>query len=444
MGAYTCAQIARILPKYGWRPAVLTVKEKYLEEKSPECEGNDSTAGSALVIRTSRLPHPLRSYRQFKSGWLAAKLFRASDKQTKFSIRGERTKSASTGKLPARNLLVSMLSCPDDFTGWLAPAVMAGLLTIGRIKAQAIYSSAPYFTNHLAGYALALLTGLPWVAHFRDPWITGASADYRPDDLNLRINHKLERMIIARANAVVCVTEEHAAELRAAYHRMPASKFSVVMNGFDGLEWEEACQTLSRSAPDDAGTQRKFRITYAGTLYMKRNPAPLFRALRTLIDAGEMAPEEVSVELIGWCESSEGYNVADLISEAGLEKNVSVIGPLNHFDTWRRLSQSDLLLLLAEGLVTQIPGKTFEYLKTYRPILALTSEGAVANLLRQTGGGWVVNPNNHEGAVAAVRECYQSWKQKLPCRTPDPSIVESFDRRRTTGQIAELLNRLAT
>lgn len=307
MGAYTCAQIARILPKYGWRPAVLTVKEKYLEEKSPECEGNDSTAGSALVIRTSRLPHPLRTYRQLKSGWLADELFRASDKQTKFSIRGERTKSTSTGKLPARNPLVSMLSCPDDFTGWLAPAVMAGLLTIGRIKAQAIYSSAPYFTNHLAGYALALLTGLPWVAHFRDPWITGASADYRPDDLNLRINRKLERMIIARANAVVCVTEEHAAELRAAYHRMPASKFSVVMNGFDGLEWEEACQTLSRSAPDDAGTQRKFRITYA-----------------------------------------------------------------------------------------------------------------------------------------AVRECYQSWKQKLPCRTPDPAIVESFDRRRTTGQIAELLNRLAT
>jgi hypothetical protein len=345
---------------------------------------------------------------------------------------------------PTRNLLLSMMSCPDAFTDWLVPAVIAGLLAISRTKAQAIYSSAPYFTNHLAGYALALLTGLPWIAHFRDPWIIGASENHPPDDLYFKINHRLERMIIARANAVVCVTEEHAAELRAAYNRMPPSKFTVVMNGFDGSEWEEANQILQQNPPQDAGTPQKFRIAYAGTLYMRRSPAPLFQALRTLIDAGEMAPGEVSVELIGWCESSEGHTVTNLISQARLEKNVSIIGPLNRFDAWRRLSQSDLLLLLAEGLVTQIPGKTFEYLKTYRPILALTSEGAVANLLRRTGGGWVVNPNDLTGVINAIRECYYSWKHRLPGRSPDPTIVESFDRRRTTGRIAELLNSLVT
>lgn len=444
MGAYTCAQIVRLLPMYGWQPVVLTVKEKYLEGRSHECEGRNSTAESDLVIRTSRLPHPLRIYRQFKSSWLAEKLFRPGDQQTAPSINGAGNKSASIGKLPTRNLLVSMLNCPDAFTDWLVPAVIAGLLAISRTKPQAIYSSAPYFTNHLVGYALAFLTGLPWIAHFRDPWITGSSEEYVADDLYLRISRRLERTIVARANAVVCVTEEHAAELRAAYDQIPASKFTVVMNGFDGSEWEEIGQTLLRSAPDDAGAPRKFRIAYAGTLYMRRSPAPLLRALRALIDAGEMASDEVSVELIGWCESSEGRNITDLVSEAGLEENVSIIGPLNRFDTWRRLLQSDLLLLLAEELVTQIPGKTFEYLKTYRPILALTSEGAVANLLRRTGGGWIANPNDQMGVINAIRECYHSWKHRLPGRAPDPSVVESFDRRRTTGRIADLLNSLAT
>ncbi len=448
VGAYACAQIARYLPMYGWQPVVLTIKEKYIEKQHLNRDGAASTAHAdpGLVIRTTLLPHLLDAYRQLKSGPLTGKLLRAGNQQTSASNTGGGDKSAPTGpagptdKRPVRDLLLSMLTIPDTYTGWLIPAVVAGLRAIKQTQAQAIYSSAPYFTGHLAGYALALLTGLPWVTHFRDPWITGLRPEFCPNELYLRIGLALERITIARANAVVCVTEEHAALMRATYDQMPASKFAVVMNGFDGLEWKEAGEALFQNAQCSPATPRKFRITYAGRFYMKRNPGPLFRALRTLIDAGEMEREEVSVEFIGWCETSEGRSLTDLISEAGIGDCVEMVGPLNHFDTLRRLSQSDLLLLLAEELVMQIPGKTFEYLKTGRPILSLTSEGSLANLLRQTGGGWVVSPNDQEGVVAAVRECYHLWKQKLPCPTPNPVVVESFDRRTTTGQIAELLN----
>jgi hypothetical protein len=79
-------------------------------------------------------------------------------------------------------------------------------------------------------------------------------------------------------------------------------------------------------------------------------------------------------------------------------------------------------------------------LKTRRPILALTAAGAVASLLQKTGGGWVVDPDNQAGVVEAVRECYQAWKYNLPGRAPNSAVVETFDRRKTTGQIADLLN----
>jgi len=52
---------------------------------------------------------------------------------------------------------------------------------------------------------------------------------------------------------------------------------------------------------------------------MKRNAATLFRRLRTLIDSVEMGRDEASVELIGLGESIEGRDMADLISEAGIE-----------------------------------------------------------------------------------------------------------------------------
>jgi glycosyltransferase involved in cell wall biosynthesis len=440
VGARTCAQIARCLPMFRWEPVVLTIKEKHIKEKDPGRSDAASSADPGFIIRTAVLPHPFHIYRQFKSSSLGAKLFSAGDQQLVAPEPYKGNNSTSNSQRPARDLLLSILNIPDTYTGWLIPAVVSGLRAIRQTGAQAIFSSAPYFTAHLAGYALATLTGLPWVAHFRDPWITGLVAEYCPTGVHLKISRALEQMTVSRANGVICVTEEHAAALRETYHQMPASKFVVVMNGFDGLEWKETHEALAWSAQFDDKSPRRFRITYAGSLYMSRNPSPLFRALRTLIDIGEIAPEEVSVELIGWCESSQGRNIADLVLEAKLEDCVSIMGPLNHFETLRRLSQSDLLLLLAERLVTQIPGKTFEYLKTNRPILALTSEGAVAKLLRQTGGGWVVNPDDHMGVIAAVRECYHAWKHHLPGRAPDLSVVESFDRRKTTGRIAELLN----
>jgi glycosyltransferase involved in cell wall biosynthesis len=440
IGAYSCAQIARYLPLYGWEPVVLTVREKHIDDiylgRNDEGRANDPD----LVIRTYKLPHPSDIYRRFKSRPPADKPSQDSGWKAVSPPSGAKDKSALRA---ARDLLHSLSCVPDKYNGWLIPAVAAGLRAIKQTRAGLICSSAPYFTSHLAGYWLALLTGLPWVAHFRDPWITGMHAERRPDKISFKINRALERMTISRADAVVCVTEEHAALMRAAYDQMPASKFAVVMNGFDGLEWQEFIESIPPGDPGvgyAADAPRKFRIAYAGNIYMNRDPAPLFRALRTLIDRREIARDEVSVELIGSCESSEGRGMADIVSEAGIEGCVEMTGMLSHSETLRRLLRSDLLLLLAEGLVIQIPGKTFEYLKTRRPILALTCEGAVASLLRRTGGAWVVSPDDQQGVINAVRECYLLWKCGLPGPAPDPLIVESFDRRRTTARIAELLD----
>jgi glycosyltransferase involved in cell wall biosynthesis len=440
MGAYSCAQIARYLPLYGWEPVVLTVREKYIDDSDLGRNDEGRVNDPDLVIRTYKLPHPSDIYRRFKSRSPAGKPPHDGDWKVDSPPDGAQEKSALRA---ARDLLLSLSCVPDKNNGWLIPAVAAGLRAIKQTGAGLICSSAPYFTSHLAGYWLAALTGLPWVAHFRDPWITGLHAERHPDKICFKINRALERLTISRADAVVCVTEEHAALLRAAYDQIPPSKFAVVMNGFDGLEWQEFMESIPAGAPAEghaANAPRKFRITYAGNLYMKRNPEPLFRALRALIDGGEIGRDEASVELIGSCESSEGRFTADIISEAGIEGCVEMRGRLSHSETLRRLLQSDLLLLLSEKQLIEIPGKTFEYLKTRRPILALTYEGALATLLRRTGGAWVVSPDDQPGVINAVRECYRLWKCGLPGPAPDPLIVESFDRRRTTARLAELLD----
>jgi Glycosyl transferase 4-like domain len=434
MGARTCAQIARYLPLHGWKPTIVTIDRDSIEKKFLESTDKLAEWGLAdSVVRARPWLHPLDLYRVGK------KLASALTQSRNQPATGEDAAAAFEidNSAGLRGALLSMLSFPDLYTGWIAPAVLAGLRTIKQTNAEAVISSAPCWTSHLSAYLISRLSGLPWLAHYRDPLAVGLTMEKPLSAFETRLLARLETMVLAQANRVICVTEEHCALLRTSYPQFDEGKFLSVLNGFDGGDWEHLGDPPARR-------DNRFCITYAGSLYIKRNPTPVFRALRTLIDAGEMAPEDVRVELIGWCEVSEGRSVADQIEEAGLGEIVHLAGPRPHKETLQRLTQSDLLLLLAEELTTQIPGKTFEYLMAGRPILALTPEGSVARLLRQTGGAWAVESNNQAGILAAIRECYQAWKQGAPGRLPDPAVVRSFDRRQTTGRIAAELSAIAS
>src|SRR5262245_10115551 len=107
MGAYSCAQIARYLPLYGWEPVVLTVREKYIDE--PYLGQNDAGRMNDpdLVIRTYKFPHPSDIYRRFKSRSPAGNPPHEGDRKAASPINGAEGKSALRA---ARDLLLS-LSC---------------------------------------------------------------------------------------------------------------------------------------------------------------------------------------------------------------------------------------------------------------------------------------------------------------------------------------------
>jgi glycosyltransferase involved in cell wall biosynthesis len=425
IGARTCEQIARCLPLHGWNPTIVTARERDVDEQYLD-RGGSLSEPKLPVLRTGRLPHPLFIYRRLNS----------------LRRRESGGGSAPTaGELPERRKgflrrqALSVLNSPDFYTGWVLPGVLAGLRAIRRSRAELIFSSGPYWTNHLVGLGLSYLTGLPWAAHFRDPWLTGIQPEMM-EERAPRIEAALERAVVSRADAVVCVTEEHTALLRQAYPHLPAGKFATIYNGFDGAEWDG----LPAAEPGAPRAAERFVITYAGQLYMNRNPQPLLRALRALIDAGEVARERVRVDLVGWCDVSQGRRVSEIIAESGLGDCVNLTGPRSRAETLRRLAESDLLLLLAEDLTIQIPGKTFEYLKAGRPILALTPEGCVSRLLGRTGGGWAANPADEVGIQAILRERYRQWLAGEAGPQADAEVVAGFDRRVLAGRFAELFD----
>ena len=419
MGGQTCAQIARHLPLYGWSPTVLTVRECYSELVGDALE-QDSPG---RVVRAGMLPHPLTLYRILKS-----RLHWGHN-----SAGGGGKDSENRGRL--RRWLLSLLLVGDGYTGWLLPAGLAGLRVARGAGVQHLLSSGPPWTSHLVGLLLSRITGLPWTAHFRDPWIQGSQS--KPLSLvSMRIDTALERIVMKRATSVVCVTDRHTEILKRAYSDLAPGKFVTIPNGFDGEEWE----SIEAESDLDSELATEFTITYTGQLYHARNPRPLFQALRILIDAGHIDQNRIRVELIGWCDLAEGRQVSDIAEDFRMRDCITMRGPLARREALRALTRSNLLLLLAEGMTLQIPGKTYEYLRAGRPILALTADGALTDLLRSTGGASVVAPHDVAGIAAVVREAYQNWKAGYPRGATKVSISQ-FDRRILAGRFAELFTR---
>jgi glycosyltransferase involved in cell wall biosynthesis len=417
IGAHACSQLARYLPDYGWEPVVLTVHEEYCTNRDPK--GQRPFPGT--IVRTGALPHPLQVWERLRRGGVARA---AAD------ANGTLTKTGRT-----RRWLLSLLKTPDVFTGWLPIAVVQGIREVRRRDVRHIFSSAPHWTNHLVALCIATATRRPWTAHFRDPWI--GIPQWKPvSRLSMAIEERMERLVVTRATNIVCVTEEHAALLRDRYPALPPEKFTIITNGFDEGEWED----LPSPGTAVAG-RRTFVLTYAGSFYQARNPLPVFRALRGLIASGELTEQAVRIELIGWCDVAEGALVREAARTAGLEDAVHFVGALSRHETLPRLLESDLLLLLAEAQPYQIPGKTYEYLRAGRPILALTRAGAVAQLLRGLPGAHVVDPEDIAGIAAAVRDVYGYWREGRASPLPAPDFVTQFDRRRLAGLLAEVFER---
>ncbi len=423
MGAQACAQLTRYLPRYGWDPIILTVHDGQIEDR----DASAAPVSAGAIIRTGVLPHPLTLYR------------RLARRRPSAGPTGPGDASSNTAGV-LRRWALSLLQIPDAYSGWIPPAVIAGSAAIRKHRVDHIFSSSPHSTSHLVGLSLATLSGLSWTAQFRDPWTypwTQWQQSKPLSALSAGIEKALERMVLRRADAVACVTDRHTQWLRQSNPDVPGDKLVTIPNGFDGAEWE-TLEGDRRCGPAGAD---KFVITYAGSLYHRRSPAPLFQALRSLIDAGEVLRERLQVDLIGRCDPTHAAALTDLAAGWGLAGCVTITGPCDRADTLRRVVQADLLLLLAEELTYQIPGKTYEYLRAGRPILALTSEGAVADLLRRTGGAWVVDPGDASGAAAAVREAYRHWRDGRGGPRPDPEVVLAFDRRVLAGRFAELFDR---
>jgi hypothetical protein len=110
---------------------------------------------------------------------------------------------------------------------------------------------------------------------------------------------------------------------------------------------------------------------------------------------------------------------------------------------------SEALLLLipeADGRGKGVlSGKVFEYLAAERPILALVPpDGAAAQLLRDTGAGVVVAPDDIDGIARELTAMRDRWRAgELDGTGLSDDWHRRLSRRARVEELADLLERIA-
>jgi len=281
-------------------------------------------------------------------------------------------------QLTARRLLL-----PDASVTFNLTAIPAAIRIVRREGIDAVITTSPPGSIHLVGAAVRRATGARWVADLRDPLVANQHrrADTTATRARQATNERLARLVARQADAITCVSEAIADEMRAL---APRGTVRTIANGCDfddfaGLEYERAS---------------RFRITHAGSFFGKRDPKPFLQALST-------SGLDLVARFVGDFRSSD----REFAESLDLGDRLELVPYAPRAESLRLQRDSEALLLLvpdADGRGKGVlSGKVFEYLAAGRPILAVVPpDGAAAGLVRETGAGVVVPPDD----VDAIRE----------------------------------------
>ncbi len=313
---------------------------------------------------------------------------------------------------------------PDASVTWLPTAVPAAVRLVRREGIDAVITTSPPVSMNLIGAAVKRLTGIPWVADLRDAILW--NADRRFDRTAVQAKEKalerVVRLVARKADAVVAVSDTIADEVR---HFDPAGQVRVIPNGCDFDDF----------AGLDYRSGERFRITHAGSFFGKRNPRPFLNALAS------SGLEDVVARFAGGLRQADEEWAAGL----GLGDRLELLPYLSHHRALelQRDSEANLLLLPdAAGRGAVVPsGKIFEYLAAERPILAaVPPDGAAAKLVRETGAGIVVAPEDEKGIREALIGLHARWQAgQLSNGYLSPEQRRGLSREARVEELAELL-----
>ena len=406
--AVRTGKLAKYLPRFGWNPIILSVKEIDFYQKDEEIYPDDLN-----IIRTE-------SFDLCR----IAKLIKKTNKDN-FSYKLHRKKEKITN-------FVKSLFPIDDKIGWMPFCYFKAKKIIKKNKIQLIFVSIGGVHHQaITAYFLAKKFNIPFVLEFRDLW-----SDHpfiRRSYFGKIINSYWEKKVVNSASRIISLAPKQREFLKKKYN-LSNIGIEFIPNGYDEDHFKK--KFLHKHE------KNTFILTFCGSFYKNLAPSDLFDSILNL----EENKINIRIRFIGNFRN-QFFDLKNQFESKSSSKNISIeiIPRITYLQLLDELYLSDVLLLfLPKGSKYDLilHAKLFDYMAVRKPILAFCSKNSdVENLINKGNLGFTVEAGNTEMGRKKIQEIIQLFKQnKLNSIHGSNEFINRFTRKKVTEKLAKVFD----
>ncbi len=402
-GVHRPRLFAQHLPSFGWEPVILTVHEKFYEEK---------------------LDHNLKKL-------LPEKL--RIEKVNAFKRKGP------IGDIGLRGFLQLYKKAKE---------------LIKKEKFDFLYIPIPSFYCALLGRRLHDSTGIPYGIDYIDPWVhnfPGSDKKWSRHWLSTKLAKILEPYAVKNTSLVTGVAEGY---YKPVLDRNPHLKNIITGAMPYGGEQQdhEAVKNLQLSPYLFQKTAGKVQFVYAGAMLPKAY-GPLEEIFKA-IAAHKDDYADVKFHFIGSGKSpndKQGFNIKPLAEKYDLWNTIIFEYParIPYLDVLVHLEVADAVFILGSTEPHYTPSKVYQGVLAGKPIMAvLHFESTAVEVLEKSQAGFVLSfkgvseLNKIQKEFPLVFHQFKKFLKEFKTEQVSQEIFKNYSARAITQQLATLLNKI--
>lgn len=281
-----------------------------------------------------------------------------------------------------------LLLIPDPAIEWLLTIIKMDKSYLKDF--DIVISANPPFTSHIIGYFFKKWFNKPWVIDMIDPWSISPQTDV--PFWRRMLDRKIEENVIKKADKIIFTTKETMDAYYKNFSTLFKNQMEIITYGFTNTTKTTVKQSKSN-----------LKIVYTGVFYEDiRNPSAFFEALNMLKDI------EIKVIIAGPINNK----YIEYVKKNNLSNKVKFLGQVSYKHTLELQKRATVLLLLGNAGGLQIPGKTYGYIGTGKPILSIKMDknDIAAKLIKKLNRGLVVE-NDAQKIAKTIRKLYTLHKR---------------------------------
>jgi glycosyltransferase involved in cell wall biosynthesis len=397
-GVQRTVKFAKFLPKYGWKPTVLTVEPTGYYAFDDTLLKEAEEAG-VRIVRT-------HSY----------DVNRILKKQGVIKMPSERMRKVL-------QFFGDLFFIPDTKIGWKSPAIKAASELIEQEHFDILFATAPPQTDFLIGAALKRKFEIPLVVDYRDAWLD-YPFKYFPTPLHRFWHAYLEKLVLKAADRVIVTHRRVKESILQRNKHVNYNEVIIISQGFD-VEDFPPTNTEKHIKPV------KMKIIHAGTFYAERNPVVILQALANVLQANPKIRGRIEAHFIGNAREED----RQLVKKMDLQNTVHFLEYLPHRECIKHLVESDVLWFVIDNDY-QTPGKLYEYFGSRKPLIASVVDGYTKQIIKESGAAICVPLKDIAAHEHAILEQFKRFEHKKLERVQE-AFAAKFNRLTLTAELAK-------